>query len=907
MTGKVKDVALNYFLSSATVSLLNSDSTLVSLQITDAYGVFNFSKIKRSVPHHIIISSVGYRSKVIDLKPDKNKDFLDLGTVIMEATTIGLKEVSIGVEPVTMNGDTLEFNSSAFKLDSNAVLDDWLRKIPNVTVWNDGQITVNGREIKSLLVNGKNFFGSDFKIATQNLPKNVIQTIQVYKKDENKLNPLDSTMEMNIKLKKGLNSGFFGKISAGGGTNGRYEGEGNVNGYTKKIQISLAAAANNTNKIANDLQTLLANSTFKSGRTDLSYQSNFMLPGDNKTNTLGVNFKYDFVEFPTFDNKNTLSISQFYQKRISYQTALIDAITNRNTQDAIFQKSSENAESNKASNTTTLNYDFVKYENSVSLQSSFANLSDDINSQSRVKSINSQGDMVSASNADYLQNSTQKEFSLFLRYAYSPSSFDHKMKKWKMEPFYITYSNNHINTNSFSNLKTSFLSDIDGSAANFDRNRSFEEDLSDQKIDLKVDNILKLLSGKETYFIRADFLNSVKLEQATRTDFVQDKQNDVYVDNKYLSNKTKRKILNSLYGINLSKSFGKRLTDRFDRNLAFNFGGSFNAIKYDNTSLKQFQNLQRNYLSFIPNASVQWFDNVFGKRKISAGVEMKVDINIPQLEQLAPLPDSTRFYYLRIGNPRVTAEKIQQIALSYSYEDLNTKNTFAYDLKGEIKFSNNKIIDSVFLTPDGRQLVYATNGPSYRSFNGSFEIRKAVKFNYADLKFQAFGNLSKDFIPNFVNNQFVINQNLATNIGVSAGYGFKDMIVFDLRENISYYQFKQPYFDAAFNGTTFTHTLSMNYKVSKKMFFNTNINFNDNRSSGINPNVFTIWNAYLSKRFLKRDNCELKFSALDILRQNKNLINRIEANRFITSSRNALQQYFLVSLSYYPRNFGKKR
>ncbi|TFF30396.1 outer membrane beta-barrel protein [Mucilaginibacter psychrotolerans] len=907
LTGKVKDVELNYFLNAATVSLFSGDSTLISFQITDSYGVFNFNKLKPSLPYHIIISNVDYRTKTIEIKPNKHTDVLDLGVIIMEAKSIGLAEVFIGVEPVTMNGDTLEFNSGAFKLDSNAVLDDWLRKIPNVTVWNDGQITVNGREIKSLLVNGKRFFGNDFKVATQNLPKNIIQTIQVYKKEQNRLNPLDSLLEMNIKLKKGMETGFFGKVSFGRGTNGRYEGEGNMNAYSRKIQISIAGASNNTNKIANDLQTLLANSTFKSSGTDLSYQSNFQLPGNNKTNTLGLKLNYDFVEFPTLRNKSSLSINHFYQKKVTNENAIIDAITTREAKDPIFQKSIEDLDRAKTSNSTAVNFDYLKDANAIYVQGSLTNSSYDLNSQNQISSTNSLGEALSSSRDEYAESSTISQFSLFSKYNYTPSTFDSPTKKKKFVPFSVSYANDFRSKNSFSNLKTAFTSNIDGSVTSFDRNRQFEDKHLDQQVELKVDDVPQLLFGKRRYFLNANIVSNIRIERVNRTDLVQDNQNNVYVNNSYSSNRIQTDVINSTYGINFSKVIVKRLSDRYEKSLIFQLGGAFNTIKYDNNSLKEFQNLRRNYFAFIPDASISLANHIFGKRKNDLVMSTKVSINIPQIEQLAPLLDSTQFYYFRIGNLNLSAERVQHIGLSYSFENLETKNSFSYQIDGSIKFSNNKIIDSILLSPDGRQQIYAVNGHSYRSLNGSLEVRKAIKYSASDLKLQGFGNITKDFIPAFINSQSVVNENLIINIGVGAGYGFRELMTLDFRENLSFYRAEQPYFKSSFKGTTLTHTLSLNYKINKKLFFNTNINVNDNRSSGVKSNVFNIWNAYLSQRFLKGNNVELKFSALDILKQNKNLINRIEGNRFITNSRNALQQYFLFAISYYPRNFVKRK
>ncbi|RZL14231.1 MAG: hypothetical protein EOO96_30980, partial [Pedobacter sp.] len=138
--GLLKDTVRNYTLKSATVSLFKSDSVLVNYQLSNNYGEFTFKNIALNTKMYIEVSHVGYEVYRKAFTIIEAGQALDLKMLVLKQRDILLNEVEIKIPPISMNGDTLEFNAAAFKLDSNAVVEDLLRKIPNVTLWGDGQI-----------------------------------------------------------------------------------------------------------------------------------------------------------------------------------------------------------------------------------------------------------------------------------------------------------------------------------------------------------------------------------------------------------------------------------------------------------------------------------------------------------------------------------------------------------------------------------------------------------------------------------------------------------------------------------------------------------------------------------------------------------------------------------------------
>src|SRR5204863_7459284 len=191
-------------------------------------------------------------NKIFTINDDnKSRDF---GSITMNDKNKVLEEVVVtnDAPPVTMVGDTVQYNAGSFKVQPNASVEQLLKKLPGVKVEKDGTVKAQGEKVSKVLVDGKEFFGNDPKIATKNLPADAIDKVQVYDKqsDQAQLTGFeDGNYEktINLKLKKDRKKGVFGKVMAGGGDQERYSGKGNVNSFKGARQFSAIGMANNNN------------------------------------------------------------------------------------------------------------------------------------------------------------------------------------------------------------------------------------------------------------------------------------------------------------------------------------------------------------------------------------------------------------------------------------------------------------------------------------------------------------------------------------------------------------------------------------------------------------------------------------------------------------------------------------
>ena len=171
----------------------------------------------------------------------------------MQSAADQLEEVTIQRPPMSVHQDTVEYNASSFATKPNALAEDLLKKMPGIQVDKNGVITAQGETVSRVLVNGKRFFSDDPKMATRNLPPDVIDRIQVFDdlSDQSKFTGFDDgnrVKTINIITKKDKRQGYFGKAVAGVGTNQNYDESLNMHRFNNDEQISLLGQANDVNK-----------------------------------------------------------------------------------------------------------------------------------------------------------------------------------------------------------------------------------------------------------------------------------------------------------------------------------------------------------------------------------------------------------------------------------------------------------------------------------------------------------------------------------------------------------------------------------------------------------------------------------------------------------------------------------
>jgi hypothetical protein len=254
--GTVIDSSESVPLEAATVSVfLSSDSSLVSYALTDKKGNFTVGNIPRGMSCWLMASYNGYNAGIKSFTIPADTQELDFNTIRLNKSLRELGQVTVVGQkpPVVIRQDTVEFNVGSFTTRPNAMIEEVLKQMPGVEIESDGSITINGKKVSKVTLDGKEFFGGDPKIALKNLPKEIIDKIQVTdnRSRESRFNKQvtgNEDLAINLTIRKDKSRGWFGMAAAGYGSDKRYEGFANLNHFEASRQLNFIANANNTNR-----------------------------------------------------------------------------------------------------------------------------------------------------------------------------------------------------------------------------------------------------------------------------------------------------------------------------------------------------------------------------------------------------------------------------------------------------------------------------------------------------------------------------------------------------------------------------------------------------------------------------------------------------------------------------------
>jgi hypothetical protein len=865
--GVIKSEEDKELLESATVHLERiKDSSIVSYTISNQEGVFNLVGETSDSKVKLVVSFLGFKpyTKIIDVK-DQN-----IGTLSLKNSNLLDGVVIKSSAPITIKKDTLEFNVKSFKTKAGANVEDLLKKLPGVEVDSEGAITVNGKPVNKILVNGKPFFGNDPTITTRNLTKEIIEKIQITdtKTNAEAFSGEDSDGEnktINLTIKKENNKGYFGKTAAGVGTNDRYEYAGLITRFKESERIGILAGGNNINSPG-----------FSFGNQRLQFGGNNRSFGGGQGIVTSDNYGANYIN--SFGKIFEVSGDYFYKKSSSDNKSS----SNRETflsDGTSFFRNSENASLND-SDSHDASIDFE-----IEIDSTFRiDIETDFNKNLNTNRFNSESQ--SLNNNKTLTNDSKIESIADS----DRERFDNELNLTKK----IGSKGAFVRVELTANLAKTLTDDFVKSETNIYGSNP-DQIIRDQYSDGSSN--IKELASQVTYrlpivakklFLDVDYTARSTKTASKRSTFDFDEATNDYTsfsnllstDFKY-SDKVSRpsvelEFKNEKWSASSEFAFNNRTLKNTD------------YLRPQTNLIREFNNLEYGF-------SVRF------RKERTTSYRLSYDFRnaTPSLNQLQPFRDESNPLNIITGNPALSPSKIQNIRFGVS--NFNWESRTGFWSYGNISFTNDRVVANTIINPNTliRETSYA-NVDGFVSIRGGGSYSSTKKWeDFGSLKteFRVFGDYNKNI--NFNNGVQYSSQ--VTSISPNIGFDFSWDTILQIRPSYTVSFSKNTYDIERFSNINFinhdvTIATSTNFFKKLEWLNDVNYNYNPNIAVGFQRSAW-FWNTTLRYSILK-DNGSISLRIYDILDQNTNA-RRIATEDYIQdSSSTVLTQYAMLSFTW---------
>jgi hypothetical protein len=846
----------------ATVSVLNlKDSSLISYTITDKSGAFTLRNL-RNEPSQLLISHVGYKGIHITIK-FKNEETTDLGQILLSSKL--LAEVTIKGEriPVTIKKDTIEFDAEAFKTRPNALVEDLLKKLPGIQVDRDGQITVNGKSISKIKVNGKTFFANDPTIATRSLEANMISKVQVYDDrddDPDHLVPDYNVKKIiNLKFKKSFSKGLLSTLSAGAGTQDRYIASGFAAKFQDDMQLSAAAGLNNLSNTGTFLGNYGGFNTFSFGNGGVSKtnNANIDLTKDiSKKLKLHIEYRYN-----NLNNENS-SLSRTLQQ-------INDTIFNTQSKNISQRYNSEHtlhAETEWKPDSMTI----IKYNPDIGYNYNYnQSLGNSTKSSTYFPLLNT---IITGDNSD--DNSFQYQHNM---------SYYRRLNK-KGNSLTIGNSFNYHPEHSIDFSNNELLSYV--ALLPSDTLKRSSKNIN-QELSAGLNAAYHLILTKK---LSAD-LAILGLYDQNKGDLVTYNEDlktglyDLFLPDQS-SNLTRR-----LWG----ESFTPQLTYNFTDNISVKAGLIALSQQIGNHFNSYTNDLNQHFFYLFPSAELHLK---------ALNLSYAETVQQPSINNLQPITIVYSPLYTFIGNPALKPTYYHNI--NFAYRKFEYQSGLTLNLNAHVVVERNTIVSEQTINSAGATVTTPINrnGRFTAYLNGNFN-KQFKKRNKWRLGLRTDANLSAG------HNFFIVNQENGyqntQNIILHQYFtlDWNDLISIEPNYSVNYavtqYQLvKNP------NTSFTTQGAGLFVDISLPEKFRWKINYTHNYNPAVAPGFqrsTNLLNFSISERIQKNDRGEIGLTCYDLLNQDVSTFHNVSGNSINDSQTQVLKRYLLLTYTYHFKKF----
>ncbi|CAM3982570.1 outer membrane beta-barrel protein [Flavobacterium weaverense] len=893
LKGKVLDKNTQVPIEAATVFLTSvKDSTVIDYTISDKNGFFRIDTKSITKPFFLKISYMGYQTFKKEIQSiAESKDF---GILQLLENPNNLNEVVVKSEapPIRIKKDTLEFSASSFKVRPDSNVETLLKQLPGVEVGTDGKITVNGKEVNQVLVNGKPFFDKDGKIALQSLPSDIINKVQITdtktKKEElNKQASTSNNASINLTIDEKKNKGLFGKFMGGFGSDDRYESSALINYFQNKRKISVLASSNNINSTGFSMDEIFDN--MGGGRnSSMSYNSDggsFTINGNRfgsgkgitRSNMLGVNYADELV-------KDLESSGSYF-----FSSSNADNV-NRTKMITFLPTGAINRESEATTNGENFGHNLsfqLEYKidstASIFVGPKFTKSNSTYNTNSFEKSMNDSGQLVNESTAQVFDDSDRGSFSNSINFN----------KRFKRKGRFLSLSfDNENSKETVSSLNKTNTVFYQGSNAPIIRDQIRKNRNLVDKYSAEVEYSEPVTDSLNITF-GLNYNSELKSDDRNTYDFDLGSQS-YSIANAELTN----------YMTSDKKTFRPQTGFSLD-NKKLNFSATVgpSIVQFANNSfyLGTPTNLTKDYVLPYATARLSYRLN----KSKSIYLNYSYDYDFPNANQVLPVEDLSNPLSTVIGNVDLKPSSNQWGYFSFRNYDYATRSGYSVYFGGNL-YGDQVVSAVTYDSSIKNSTTFENVSGTYSSWFGSSWNktikREAHNFKYG-LGFSANYGLSKGFI----NDEMFEAKTLRLNPKANFTYEYGELLTINPTYNFTYNDSKYKNYKTD-GASSFIHRFNIqttNYWPKNWVFGNDfGYTYNSNIADGFKKD-FYLWNTSLAYSFFDKK-MTAKVKVYDILNQNQSATRTISPTNIRDEENTVLKRYVMFSLTYKLNKFGGK-
>ncbi len=833
------------------VALLQpSDSLLVKYTSTDADGKFDISGFKEgNYMLQIFLMTYQTSQKVYSF----SKEMKDLGTIVLKKDVNLLNEVTINaVIPIKIKQDTVAFNTKAFKVKQDDNVEDLIKKLPGIQIGTDGTVNAQGEDVTKILVDGKEFFSNDMAIALKNLNADAIKSVQIIdeESDDTRTTGIkdgEKSKIINLVLKEGKKSGYFGKVGAGIGTNDRYLSEFDINRFTKNTQLAVFGKLNNIN---NTGATVFRRDGSRGGN------SGFLTTG-----TAGANYNYEFKKDLNFNLDYHYGYSDREEQESSTRTQF--------TQDKIFTSKKENDNQN-ISNNHNINFslrDRSQEGKYLVLRGNFKNDSRESDSNASTKYFDENENLDTNSDRTTRSEDLRNNGSLALYYS---KKLNEKGRNFRVKSG-ISFSDNS-DSNFQRSLNKYNLSDSSSiSESNEETKR--EEDNKGLNYNVSIRYMEPIIEHHLVSF-STEFKNQNSDEKLDQTKKINSIDQIPFI---YQLDYNKQFIENQL-GYVFSK-------DKIQLYVSGKLESIKQELDVDNTSY-----INNKFDNVLPRVSFS-YEYKKGKR---LRFKYEKEISLPSSNQVTPIVNDFNPLFITVGNSNLTPEKNSEYSVMFYSHEFNKATSF-FSYLGFTK-TTNAIITNRSIDDNYVQLSTFENYGDKSRFRGHLNFSKKISTIGLRYNLRLGGEINE--YNTIIDSDYNETNSKGYNFGLSFSNENKNNVdltigaKYDVNkttyslQNTDRDYFKQNYYTKF--GLDLTNSLTFNTQFDYSLYTDNNFD---------SQNV-PIWNVSLDYAFLKGKRGNLKLQVLDILDKNVGIERTSSDNYFEETIQENLGTYAMLSFTY---------